>query len=161
MWRVLWCREPALDVELGPPLLYGCKCPVRSSRTWNRSFRTRFWAAGLGRWDGSAPWQRCCPSGRVLCGVACHLCAGSHRTPLLAPPSTPPQPWECRPSSPVSLSRCFFTRLLKSGPRTSVVGHGDPLCEIWRPLWLWPSPGPQLLRPDLPITGAPEGPQTL
>ena len=45
---------------------------------------------------------------------------------------------------------------LRSGPRTAVVVHLDPLRELWRQLILWPGPTPvctcpqtpQLLKPD-------------
>ena len=93
---------------------------------------------------------QCC----LLCGLTKYM--------LLAQPSAPPQSQVCWQLTLVSLRHCLHqatsTDVLKSGPRTTVVVHLDPLWELWRQLTLtWPSPptcthplSPEVLRSDCP-----------
>ena len=111
--------------------------------------------SGRSRWVFSVRADHLCVCSAVSLFTCC---VGSQSILSLAPPSAPPQLWVFWQSALAPLRLCFHKATtadpLKSGPRTAVVAHLDPLWELWRQLRPQPSlvSGAAVVHSDVPQT---------
>ena len=76
-----------------------------------------------------------CPLSPLLCGLTKYTLFGTVLGPTLTVGVLaigPSDPQTC------CFHQAMGTDPLKSDPKTAIVMHLDPLCELWRQLRLWP-----------------------
>ena len=171
MELVLWWPGLHWMLSEASSLLCGCHSPVGTRdcslvvgvEAPRSVSELCFWAMVWGEQDWSTAIGRAAPeysSARAVHWVVCYAVspvtchAGLQSTVLLALPLTQPQLWECQQLALIFLRHFFHkatsTDPLKSGPRTIVVAHLDPLWELWRQPRSWPSPAPTCIHPQSP-----------